>query len=159
MGMGSAMTNLLRDLGFALGPTVGSAIAFSVGAALFASQVGAILSGTGLPPEAIAGLAHIPPLGFLSGWDAVLAQFSGEMLASGATQQAIDGAINALSSAQGAIQGSAGTALGAGFQTVYLVAAIAATASAVLTVFISSKKPNTYSLDKAAVVAAEEFAA
>ena len=159
MGMGSAMTNLLRDLGFALGPTVGSAIAFSVGAALFASQIGAILTGTGLPPEAIAGLAHVPPLGFLSGWDSVLAQLSGQMLASGATQQAIDGAVAAMTGAQGAILGTAGTALGAGFQTVYLVAAIAAAASAVLTLFISGKKPNQYSLDKAAVVAAGEFAA
>ena len=45
-----------RDLGFALGPVVGSAIAFSVGASMFAPQIAGILSGAGLPPEAVAGL-------------------------------------------------------------------------------------------------------
>ena len=142
MGMASATTNLLRDLGFALGPTVGSAIAFSIGASLFAVSVGGILTGAGLPPEAITGLSHVPALGFLSGWDGVIAQFSGEMLASGAPQEAVDGAVAALTASQGAIQGSAGTALGSGFQAVYLTAGIAATVSAVLTLFISGRKTD-----------------
>ena len=80
------------------------------------------------------------------------------MLASGASPQAVDGAVNALSTAQGAIQGSAGTALGAGFHTVYLVAAVAAAASAVLTVFISGKRTE-YSVEEAQVEAAAEIAA
>lgn len=142
IGMASATTNLLRDLGFALGPVVGSAIAFSVGASMFAPQIAGILSGAGLPPEAVAGLSHVPPLGFLSGWEGVIAQFSGEMLASGAPQQAVDGAAAAIGEAKGAIQGSAGVALGSGFQLVYLIAGIAATASAVLTLFISGKRTD-----------------
>lgn len=140
IGMASATTNLLRDLGFALGPTVGSAIAFSIGASVFVPQLAGILTGAGLPPEAVAGLSHVPPLGFLSGWDGVWAQFSGEMLASGAPQTAVDGVTAALTGAQGAIQGSAGSALGAGFQAVYLTAAIAATVSAVLTLFITGRR-------------------
>ncbi|MGO4690266.1 MFS transporter [Glaciibacter sp. 2TAF33] len=142
IGMASATTNLLRDLGFALGPVVGSAIAFSVGAAIFGPQIGGILSGAGLPAEAVAGLSHVPPLGFLSGWEGVVAQFSAETLASGAPQQAVDGAVAALSDSRAAIQGSAGASLGSGFQMVYLIAAIAATASAVLTLFISGKKTD-----------------
>lgn len=142
MGMASATTNLLRDLGFALGPTVGSAIAFSIGASLFAVSLGGILTGAGLPAEAIAGLSHVPALGFLSSWDGVIAQFSGEMLASGAPQSAVDGAVASLTDAQGAIQGSAGVSLGSGFQSVYLVAGVAATVSAVLTLFISGKKSD-----------------
>ncbi len=140
IGMASATTNLLRDLGFALGPTVGSAIAFSVGAALFAPQLGGILTTAGLPTEAVVGLSQIPPLGFLSGWDGIVAQFSGQMLASGAPQQNVDGAVAALTASQGAIQGSAGVSLGSGFQLVYLTAAISATVSAVLTLFISGKR-------------------
>jgi MFS family permease len=142
IGMASATTNLLRDLGFALGPAVGSAIAFSIGAAVFVPHLGGILTGAGLPTEAIAGLSHVPPLGFLSGWEGVVAQFSAETLASGAPQQAVDGAVAALNSSQGAIQGSAGVSLGSGFQVVYLVAAIAATVSAVLTLFISGRKTD-----------------
>jgi MFS family permease len=142
IGMASATTNLLRDLGFALGPVVGSAIAFSIGATVFAPQLGGILTGAGLPAEAVAGLSHIPPLGFLSGWEGVIAQFSAETLASGAPQQAVDGAVSALTDSRAAIQGSAGASLGAGFQQVYLIAAIAATVSAVLTLFISGKKTD-----------------
>ena len=112
IGMASATTNLLRDLGFALGPVVGSAIAFSVGAAVFAAQLSSILTGAGLPPEVVAGLSQVPPLGFLSGWDAVIAQFSAEALANGASQQAVDGAVAALTGSQEAIQGSAGVSLG-----------------------------------------------
>ncbi|WP_448006736.1 MFS transporter [Agromyces bauzanensis] len=140
IGMASATTNLLRDLGFALGPVVGSVIAFSIGASIFAPQLGSILSGAGLPPEAITGLSQVPPLGFLSGWDDVITRFSAETLASGAPQQAVDGAVAALTDAQGAIQGSAGSSLGSGFQVVYLIAGVAATLSAALTLFISGKR-------------------
>lgn len=139
IGMASATTNLLRDLGFALGPVIGSAIAFSVGAAAFAAPLAGILKGAGLPANAVEGLAHVPPLGFLSGWDGVIAQFSGQALAGGAPQQAVTGMVSALDATQQQIQGAAGTSLGQGFQLVYLVAAIAATASALLTLFISGR--------------------
>ena len=142
IGMASATTNLLRDLGFALGPVVGSVIAFSIGASMFAPQLGGILTGAGLPPEAVAGLSQVPPLGFLSGWDDIIAQFSAEALASGAPQQAVDQAVAGLTSSKGAIQGSAGVSLGTGFQAVYLIAGIAATASAILTLFISVKRTD-----------------
>ncbi len=143
IGMASATTNLLRDLGFALGPVVGSAIAFSVGAAIFVPHLSGILTGAGLPPEAVAGLSHVPPLGFLTNWEGLIAQFSTETLSSGASQQAVDGAVSALNGSKAAIQGSAGTSLGSGFQVVYLVAAIAATGSAILTLFISGKKKDS----------------
>ncbi|MFE4228573.1 MFS transporter [Arthrobacter sp. NPDC056886] len=139
IGMASATTNLLRDLGFALGPVIGSAIAFGIGATVFAGPLAAILGGAGLPAEAVAGLSNVPPLGYLSGWDGVIAQFSGQATASGAPAQAVDGMVNALTSAKQQIQGVAGTSLGQGFQTVYLAAGIAATLSAVLTLFISAR--------------------
>ena len=142
IGMASATTNLLRDLGFALGPVVGSVIAFSIGASMFAPQLGGILAGVGLPPEAVAGLSQVPPLGFLSGWDDIIAQFSAETLASGAPQQAVDQAVAGLTSSKGAIQGSAGVSLGSGFQAVYLIAGIAATVSAILTLFISGRRTD-----------------
>ena len=139
IGMASATTNLLRDLGFALGPVIGSAIAFGIGATVFAGPLAGILGGAGLPAEAVAGLSNVPPLGYLSGWDGVIAQFSGQATASGAPAQAVDGMVNALTSAKQQIQGVAGTSLGQGFQTVYLAAGIAATLSAVLTLFISAR--------------------
>ncbi|MDQ4491782.1 MFS transporter [Sinomonas sp. ASV486] len=139
IGMASATTNLLRDLGFALGPVIGSAIAFSIGASVFAGPLAGILNGAGLPADAVAGLSQIPPLGFLSGWDGVIAQFSGQALAGGAPQQAVSGMVGALGAVQHQIQGVAGTSLGQGFQMVYLVAAVAATVSALLTLFISGR--------------------
>ncbi|RAN76731.1 MFS transporter [Bacillus sp. SRB_336] len=139
IGMASATTNLLRDLGFALGPVMGSAIAFGIGGSIFAGPLRGILGGAGLPSSAVSGLSQIPPLGFLSGWDGIMAQFSGQALAGGAPAQAVDGMVQALTSAQQQIQGVAGVSLGHGFQTVYLVAGIAATASAVLTLFISAR--------------------
>ncbi|MCG2622660.1 MFS transporter [Arthrobacter sp. I2-34] len=139
IGMASATTNLLRDLGFALGPVVGSAIAFSVGASVFAGPLAGILGGAGLPANAVAGLSQVPPLGYLSGWEGIIGQFSGQALAGGAPGQAVDGMVQALSSAQQQIQGAAGTALGQGFQIVFLVAGIAATVSAILTLFISAR--------------------
>jgi MFS family permease len=139
IGMASATTNLLRDLGFALGPVIGSAIAFGVGASVFAGPLAGILGGAGLPAGAVAGLSNVPPLGYLSGWNGVVAQFSGQAAASGAPAQAVDGMVKALGSAQQQIQGAAGAALGQGFQTVYLAAGIAAILSAILTLFISAR--------------------
>ncbi|GGH98203.1 MFS transporter [Arthrobacter liuii] len=139
IGMASATTNLLRDLGFALGPVIGSAIAFGIGASVFAGPLAGILGGVGLPAEAVAGLSNVPPLGFLSGWDGVIAQFTGQAAAGGAPAQAVDGMAKALGSAQQQIQGVAGTSLGQGFQAVYLAAGIAATLSAILTLFISAR--------------------
>jgi MFS family permease len=139
IGMASATTNLLRDLGFALGPVIGSAIAFSVGASVFAGPLAGILTGAGLPATAVEGLSQVPPLGFLSGWDGVIAQFTGQALAGGAPQPAVDGMVSALTSARPQIQGVAGTSLGQGFQLVYLVAGVAATASALLTLFITGR--------------------
>jgi hypothetical protein len=137
--MASATTNLLRDLGFALGPVVGSAIAFGIGATAFAGPLAGILGGAGLPAEAVSGLANVPPLGFLSGWDGVIAQFSGQAAAGGAPVPAVDGMVQALNGAQPQIQGLAGTSLGQGFQAVYFTAGIAAILSAVLTLFISAR--------------------
>jgi len=139
IGMASATTNLLRDLGFALGPVIGSAIAFGIGASVFAGPLAGILGGAGLPADAVAGLSNVPPLGYLSGWDGVIAQFSGQAAAGGAPAQAVDGMVKAIGSARQQIQGAAGTSLGQGFQTVYLAAGIAATLSAILTLFISAR--------------------
>lgn len=139
IGMASATTNLLRDLGFALGPVIGSAIAFGIGASVFAAPLSGILSGAGLPADAVAGLANVPPLGLLSGWDGVIAQFSGQATAGGAPAQAVDGMVQAINTAQAQIQGMAGTSLGQGFQAVYLAAGIAAVLSAILTLFISAR--------------------
>ncbi|MCX6501786.1 MAG: MFS transporter [Microbacterium sp.] len=136
IGMASATTSLMRDLGFTLGPVIGSVIAFGLGAAAFAVPVVAALQGAGLPAEAVQGLSQIPPLAWLSGWDGVVAQFSGEMLASGAPQAAVDGAAAALTGAQAEIMGAAGSSLGGGYSVVYLVAGITAIASAALTLFI-----------------------
>ncbi|KPN16226.1 MFS transporter [Arthrobacter sp. Edens01] len=142
IGMASATTNLLRDLGFALGPVIGSAIAFSVGASLFAAPLASILGGAGLPAEAAEGLGQIPPLAFLSGWPDVISGFTGQAAASGAPQAAVDGMVQALNSAQPAIQGAAGSSLGQGFQSVYLVAGITATVSAVLTLFVPGRSSS-----------------
>ncbi|MGD6980345.1 MFS transporter [Citricoccus zhacaiensis] len=139
IGMASATTNLLRDLGFALGPVVGSAIAFGIGATVFAGALAGILDGTGLPAHAVAGLSHVPPLGYLSGWDGVIAEFSGQASAAGAPAPAVEGMVQSLNTAQPQIQGAAGTSLGQGFQAVYLTAGIAAALSALLTLFISAR--------------------
>ncbi|GAA5036780.1 MFS transporter [Microbacterium fluvii] len=111
-GMASATTNLLRDLGFALGPVLGGAIAFSVAGSTFGQAFPAVASGAGMPDEAIAQLSHVPPLAFLSSPDiqAALPQ---------------DGI--------GQILGLAVGALGSGFSLVYLVSAICAAAAALLT--------------------------
>ena len=142
IGMASATTNLLRDLGFALGPVLGSVIAFGIGASAFAAPLAGILSGAGLPDDAAAGLSQVPPLGFLSGWPDVISQFSGSALAGGAPQTAVDGMVQSLTTAQPQIQGAAGASLGEGFQAVYLTAGIAAAVSALLTLFISGRSSS-----------------
>ena len=78
----------------------------------------------------------MPPLAWLSGWDSVVGQFGQQIADSGAPQAAVAGAVDTLTAAQAEVMGLAGSSLGAGFQVVYLVAAIAATASAILTLFI-----------------------
>ncbi|MEQ6896324.1 MFS transporter [Microbacterium sp. KR10-403] len=142
IGMASATTSLMRDLGFTLGPVVGSAIAFGLGAAAFAAPIAGVLTGAGLPTDAVAGLSQVPPLAWLSGWDGVVATFMGQLTASGAPQATIDGAVSALTASQGDIMGLAGASLGSGFQVVYLVGGIAATVSAVLTLFMPGKKAD-----------------
>lgn len=142
IGMASATTSLMRDLGFTLGPVIGSVIAFGIGAAAFAAPIVAVLQGVGLPAEAVAGLSHVPPLAWLSGFDGVVAQFSGEMLAGGAPEAAVDGASQALSGAQADIMGAAGSSLGGGFSVVYFTAGVTATASALLTLFIPTRRPE-----------------
>jgi len=142
IGMASATTSLMRDLGFTLGPVIGAAIAFGIGAAAFSGVIAGVLTGIGLPADAVEGLSHVPPLAWLSGWEGVLAQFAGEMGAAGAPQQAVDAAVASLRDSQGDIMGIAGSTLGSGFNVVYLVAAVAATASACLTLFIPSRNAD-----------------
>ncbi|WP_052460828.1 MFS transporter [Microbacterium gorillae] len=140
IGMASATTSLMRDLGFTLGPVIGSVIAFGIGAAAFSGPIVGVLTGAGLPAEAVQGLSHVPPLAWLSGWDGVVGQFAGELAASGAPQATVDGAVQAITAAQGDIMGTAGSSLGGGFGVVYLVAAVAAVASAALTLFLPSQE-------------------
>ncbi|HRO31499.1 MFS transporter [Citricoccus sp.] len=160
IGMASATTNLLRDLGFALGPVVGSAVAFGIGASVFAGALAGILDGAGLPADTVAGLSHVPPLGFLSGWEGVIAQFSGQASAAGASAPAVDGMVQALNTAQPSIQAAAGTSLGQGFQAAYLTAGIAAILSAALTLFISppSAVPTSDAIADPAEVPADVLA-
>ncbi|WP_345751089.1 MFS transporter [Microbacterium rhizophilus] len=155
IGMASATTSLMRDLGFTLGPVIGSAIAFSVGAAAFAGPIVGVLQGTGIPGEAVTALSHVPPLAWLSGWDGVLGQFAGDMAASGAPEDALAGAVEALTAAQGDIMGAAGGSLGGGFTVVYLVAGFAALASAVLTLFMPTQVAPVDEADLAATVKIE----
>lgn len=136
IGMASATTSLMRDLGFTLGPVVGSAVAFGIGATAFAVPLAGLLQGAGLPAEAVAGLSNVPPLAWLSGWDGVVGQFAGQMAASGAPQAAVDGAVAALNEAQPAVMGAAGSSLGGGFSVVYFTAGVAALVSAALTIFL-----------------------
>jgi len=58
-GMASATTNMFRDLGFALGPVLGGAIAFSASANRFESS----LATSHLPAPVVGAAQHIPPLG------------------------------------------------------------------------------------------------
>ncbi|MDL5155637.1 MFS transporter [Actinomycetospora termitidis] len=103
-GMASATTNLLRDLGFALGPIVVGAVALG-GAA---ERLGAALATSTLP-----------------GADAATAAFqAGGPLAVNSLPPDAPGA---------AVQPLARAALGAGFQTAFAVCAVLALAAALLT--------------------------
>lgn len=139
IGMASATTSLMRDLGFTLGPVVGAAVAFGIGTVAFASPIIRALKGAGLSSQAVASLSQVPPLAWLSGWDGVVGQLTAHLTASGAPQAAVTSAVHALQGAQAQIMGLAGATLGSGFQVVYLIAAVAATVSAALTLFMPGK--------------------
>ncbi|QNP65748.1 MFS transporter [Streptomyces genisteinicus] len=105
-GMASATTNMLRDLGFALGPVVVGAVALGGAGSAFAAN----LAGTPLP-AAEAAAAH-------------------EIAAAGGPL-----AVNSLppGAPGSAAHGLALDALGSGFSTAFLVCAAAAAVAAVLT--------------------------
>ncbi|MFJ8857632.1 MFS transporter [Streptomyces sp. NPDC102451] len=105
-GMASATTNMLRDLGFALGPVVVGAVALSNAGSAFAGN----LSGADLPAAQVAA--------------------AGEIAAAGGPI-----AVNSLpAGAPGsAAHGLALDALGSGFSTAFLVCGVAAAVAAVLT--------------------------
>ncbi|MFV0375388.1 MFS transporter [Microbacterium sp.] len=111
-GMASATTNLLRDLGFALGPVIGGAIAFSVGGSAFGAAFPTLAQNIGLPDPAIEELSHVPPIAFLSNPDLQAA-----LPADGVGQ----------------VLGLAVGSLADGFSVVFLVAGIAAALAALLT--------------------------
>lgn len=103
-GMGSATTNLVRDLGFALGPVIGSAIAFGTANSQLIPALGAL----NLPAEQ-AG----PVLG--------IAQAGGAI------------AVNSVPTLPAGAHEVALTVLGSGFQLAFLIGAIAAAVAAVVT--------------------------
>ena len=103
-GMGSATTNLVRDLGFALGPVVGSAIAFGT-----------------------ANSQLIPALGALD----LTAEQAGPVLGIAQAGGAI--AVNSVPTLPAAAHEVALTVLGIGFQLAFLIGAIAAAIAAVIT--------------------------
>ncbi|MFD6906306.1 MFS transporter [Streptomyces sp. DSM 116494] len=107
-GMASATTNMLRDLGFVLGPVVVSAVAFSGAGSAFLAD----LAGAGLNGGQMAAAREIATAG-------------GPI------------AVNSLppGAPGSAAQGVALEALGSGFSTAYMVCAVAAVAAAVLTAF------------------------
>ncbi len=106
-GMASATTNLLRDLGFSLGPVLVGAIALS-GAA---RQVGEGLATSALPAEQLAPAQAV----FEQGGPIGLNSLTSEAPGFAATELAM-------------------TSLGSGFATAFLVCAIAAAACALLVV-------------------------
>ena len=107
-GMASATTNLLRDLGFALGPILAGAVALSTAG----DKLGAALATAQLPPDQ-AGAAN------------GVFQAGGPLALNGLPPEAPGAAAHPLALA----------ALGAGFQAAFLVCAIAALAAAALTLF------------------------
>jgi EmrB/QacA subfamily drug resistance transporter len=122
-GMASATTNLLRDLGFALGPILAGAVALSTAG----EKLAAALATAALPADQ-AGAAN----GVFSG--------GGPLAVNGLPPDAPGAAAHPL-----ALQ-----ALGDGFSTAFLVCAVAALAAAVLTlVALSGRRdggPTTDSL-------------
>jgi hypothetical protein len=105
-GMASAATNLLRDLGFALGPIIVGAVALSTAG----NRLGAALATADLPADQ-AGPAN------------GVFQAGGALAVNGLPPQAPGAAAHQL----------AQTALGSGFSTAFVVCALAALAAAVLT--------------------------
>ena len=107
-GMASATTNLLRDLGFALGPIIVGAVALSTAG----ERLGAALATADLPPDQ-AGAAN------------GVFQAGGPLAVNGLPPEAPGAAAHEL----------ALTALGDGFSTAFLVCAIAALVAGLLTLF------------------------
>ncbi|MER6633326.1 MFS transporter [Streptomyces sp. NPDC000987] len=107
-GMASATTNMLRDLGFALGPVVVGAVALSNAGSAFASKL----------PD-----AHLPPA-----QEAAARQIAeaGGPIAVNSLPPGVPGS---------AAHGVALEALGSGFSTAYLVCGVAAAIAALLTAF------------------------
>ena len=107
-GMASATTNLLRDLGFALGPVLVGAVALS-GAA---GQLGASLATSTLPADQLGPAQGI----FEAGGPFALNSIPADAPGGAAAELALQ-------------------ALGSGFGTAFLVCALAAAASALLVLF------------------------
>jgi hypothetical protein len=114
-GMASATTNLLRDLGFALGPILVGAVALSTAG----NKLGAALATANLPADQ-AGPANGV---FAAG---------GPLAVNGLPPNAPGAAAHPLALAS----------LGSGFSTAFLVCAIAALAAAVLTLVALSGRPQ-----------------
>lgn len=106
-GMASATTNMLRDLGFALGPVVVGAVALSRAGDTFSSN----LAGADLPPDQLGAATEI-------------GQAAGPI------------AINSLppDAPGAAAQSIALDALGSGYSLAYMVCAVAALVAAIVTV-------------------------
>jgi hypothetical protein len=62
VGMASATTNMLRDLGFVLGLVLGGAIAFSAAGSRFTAS----LATSHLPAAVVGAAQHIPPMGAIN---------------------------------------------------------------------------------------------
>ncbi|GAA2115953.1 MFS transporter [Kitasatospora saccharophila] len=105
-GMASATTNMLRDLGFALGPVVVGAVALSHAGSAFAGK----LPASGLPAEQLGAATAIGRAG-------------GPIAVNSLPPDAPGAAAHAL----------ALDALGSGFTTAFLICGIAATAATALT--------------------------
>ncbi|MGW0854728.1 MFS transporter [Streptomyces sp. NPDC002690] len=107
-GMASATTNMLRDLGFALGPVVVGAVALSHAGSVFGSG----LSDAGLPAGQLAAAREV----FGAGGPIAVNSLPPDAPGAAAHALALD-------------------ALGSGFGTAFLVCGVAAAAAAVLTAF------------------------
>lgn len=114
-GMASATTNLLRDLGFALGPIIVGAVALSTAG----NKLGAALATANLPPEQ-AGPAN------------GVFQVGGPLAVNGLPPNAPGAAAHPLAEA----------ALGSGFQSAFVACAVAALVAAVLTLVGLSGRPR-----------------
>ena len=114
-GMASATTNLLRDLGFALGPIIVGAVALSTAG----NKLGATLATANLPPDQAGAAGAV----FRAG---------GPLAVNGLPPNAPGAAAHPLAVAS----------LGSGFQAAFLVCAIAALAAAALTLFGLSGRPR-----------------